>query len=94
VHLIVDNYTTDKHAAIKRWRTLPKRWHVHYTPTYASWLNQVEIWFNLITQRAIRRGTFSSVKELIAKIEEYVKTNSSLAIDGSIIHWGHPTHNT
>jgi len=73
VHLIVDNYATHKHAAVKRWLALHKRWHVHYTPTYASWLNQVEIWFNLITQRAIRRGTFSSVKELIAKIEEYVK---------------------
>jgi putative transposase len=73
VHLIVDNYATHKHAAIKRWLALHKRWHVHYTPTYASWLNQVEIWFNLITQRAIRRGTFSSVKELIVKIEEYVK---------------------
>jgi putative transposase len=49
------------------------RFHVHYTPTSASWLNQVEIWFNLITQRAIRRGTFTSVKELITKIERYVQ---------------------
>jgi putative transposase len=73
VHLIVDNYATHKHAAIKRWLAVHKRWTVHFTPTYASWLNQVEIWFNLITQRAIRRGTFSSVKELIAKIDEYVK---------------------
>jgi hypothetical protein len=45
---------------------------VHYTPTYASWLNQVERWFGIITQRAIRRGSFSSVKELIAKIEQFV----------------------
>jgi putative transposase len=45
---------------------------VHYTPTYASWLNQVERWFGLITQRAIRRGSFSSVKELISKIEQFV----------------------
>ena len=73
VHLIVDNYATHKHASIKRWLALHKRWHVHFTPTYSSWLNQVEIWFNLITQRAIRRGTFRSVKELIAKIETYVK---------------------
>lgn len=73
VHLIIDNYATHKHDAIKRWLALHKRWHIHFTPTYASWLNQVEIWFNLITQRAIRRGTFSSVKELIAKIELYVK---------------------
>lgn len=73
VHLIIDNYATHKHAAVKRWLALHQRWHTHYTPTYASWLNQVEIWFNLITQRAIRRGTFSSVKELITKIDDYVK---------------------
>jgi putative transposase len=48
------------------------RFHVHYTPTYASWLNQVERWFGIITQRAIRRGSFSSVKELIAKIGQFV----------------------
>ena len=52
---------------------LPPRFHVHYTPTYASWINQVEIWFNIITQRAIRRGTFKSVRDLIAKIEAFVK---------------------
>lgn len=72
IHMIVDNYATHKHAATKRWLALHPRWHVHYTPTYASWLNQVEIWFNLITQRAIRRGTFSCVKELVSKIDDYV----------------------
>jgi putative transposase len=48
--------------------------HVHHTPTYASWLNQVERWFGIITQRTIRRGSFSSVKELIARIEQFVTT--------------------
>ncbi len=72
IHLVVDNYSTHKHPKIKRWLALHPRYQVHYTPTYASWLNQVEIWFNLITQRAIRRGTFKSVKELIAKIEQFV----------------------
>ena len=48
--------------------------HVHYNPTCASWLNQVERWFGIITQRAIRRGSFSSVKELIAKTEQFVAT--------------------
>lgn len=72
IHMIVDNYATHKHAATKRWLALHPRWYVHYTPTYASWLNQVEIWFNLITQRAIRRGTFSSVKALVKRIDEYV----------------------
>jgi len=72
IHLVVDNYATHKHPKIKRWLALHPRYQVHYTPTYASWLNQIEIWFNLITQRAIRRGTFKSVKELIAKIESFV----------------------
>jgi putative transposase len=48
------------------------RFHVHYAPTYASWLNQIEIWFNIITQRAIRPGTFSSVRDLVAKIDYFV----------------------
>jgi len=74
LHLIVDNYSTHKHAKVKRWLALHPRYHVHYTPTYASWLNQVEIWFNLITQRAIRRGTFRSVKELVNKIDLFVQT--------------------
>lgn len=73
IHLVVDNYTTHKHASVKRWLAMHPRYHVHYTPTYASWLNQVEVWFNRITQKAIRRGTFSSVKELVAMIQRYVQ---------------------
>ena len=57
---------------MKAWRAQRPRFHVHYTPTYASWLNQVERWFGLLTQKAIRRGSFSSVKELISKIELFV----------------------
>ena len=49
---------------------------ITFTPSYASWLNQVEIWFNRITQQAIRRGTFGSVKELVAKIDQYVKNSN------------------
>lgn len=68
VHLIVDNYCTHKHAKVRTLLAQRERFHVHYTPTYGSWLNQVEHWFELISKRAIRRGSFSSVKELIAKI--------------------------
>jgi len=73
IHLVVDNYATHKHAKVKRWLGARPRYHVHYTPTYSSWLNQVEIWFNIITQKAIRRGTFRSVKDLIGNIERFVK---------------------
>jgi len=76
VHLIVDNYATHKHPRVKRWFAARPRFHVHFTPTYASWLNQVEIWFNRITQQAIRRGTFRSVKELIEKIDQYVRNSN------------------
>jgi putative transposase len=79
VHIIVDNYATHKHPRVKRWLAARPRFHVHFTPTYASWLNQVEIWFNRITQQAIRRGTFRSVKELVAKIERYVQASNNHA---------------
>ena len=72
IHLIIDNYATHKHAKVRRWLAARPRYHVHYTPTYSSWLNQVEIWFGIITQRAIRRGVFRSVRQLIQKIEEFV----------------------
>ena len=65
VHLIADNYGTHKHPRVKAWLARHPRFHVHYTPTYASWLNQVERWFALITQQAIRRGSFKSVRELV-----------------------------
>jgi len=72
VHIIADNYATHKHPKVKRWVLQHPRFHMHHTPTYSSWLNQVEIWFNIITQRAIRRGTFSSVKNLVDKVDAYV----------------------
>jgi len=71
VHLVIDNYCTHKHAQVRRWLAARPRFHVHYTPTYSSWLNQVEIWFNIITQRAIRRGTFRSVPDLVSKIDRF-----------------------
>lgn len=72
VHMIVDNYGTHKHARVKAWLARHPRFHLHYTPTYSSWLNQVERWFGLITQRAIRRGSFTSVTDLRRQIERFV----------------------
>ena len=73
VQLIVDNYSSHKHAKVRTWLPAKPRFHLHFMPTYSSWLNQVERWFGLITQQAIRRGSFKSVKKLIAKNS----TNSS-----------------
>ncbi len=72
VHLIADNYATHKHPRVKAWLARHPRYHIHYTPTYSSWLNQVERWFALITQQAIRRGSFRSVRQLVQKIDQYV----------------------
>jgi putative transposase len=73
VHLIVGNYSTHKHAKVRLWLAERPRFHVHYTPTYSSWLNQVERWFGLIPQQAIRRGSFKSFKDLIAKINRFTE---------------------
>jgi transposase len=66
IHLILDNYSTHKSAEVQRWLKPKKRsrFHFHFTPTSSSWLNQVERWFGLITDKMIRRGTFHSVQEL------------------------------
>ena len=72
VHLIADNYATHKHPKVRAWLARRPRYHIHYTPTYASWLNQVERWFGIITQTAIRRGSFSNVSELVNKIDLFV----------------------
>jgi len=73
IHLILDNYSTHKHPKVKQWLAKRPRYHVHYTPTYSSWLNQVEIWFGIITRQAIRRGSHRKVKELIQHIETFVE---------------------
>ena len=73
IHLICDNYGTHKHAKVRAWVARRPRFHLHHTPTYSSWLNQVERWFALITQQAIRRGSFESVADLKRKINEFVE---------------------
>ncbi len=72
VHLIVDNYGTHKTALIRRWLLRHPRFQVHYTPTYSSWINQVERWFALLTERQIRRGTHRSTRELEDAIRLYI----------------------
>lgn len=72
IHCIVDNYSTHKHPRVKAWLAARPRWHMHFIPTYSSWLNQVERFFGLITDKAIRRGSFGSVKQLIKRIDHFV----------------------
>src|SRR5579872_283424 len=73
IHLILDNYGTHKHPEVKKWLAARPRYHVHFTPTSSSWLNQIERWFAEITRKRIRRGTFRSIRELIKAINDYVR---------------------
>src|SRR6266496_1892032 len=72
LHVVVDNYATHKHPNVQAWLARNPRITMHFTPTSGSWLNMVEIFFGIITRQAIRRGTFTSVKDLIAAIETYI----------------------
>jgi transposase len=75
-HLVMDNHGTHKTPTVKRWLARNPRFHVHFTPTSASWLNQVERWFTLLTERQIRRSTHRSTIELERAIREYLILNN------------------
>lgn len=77
VHLICDNYATHKHENVRAWLDKHPRFHLHFTPTSSSWLNLVERWFRELTDKALRRGVFHSVPDLIAKIEEYLAAHNN-----------------
>lgn len=72
LHLVMDNYATHKTPDVKDWLAKHPRFHVHFTPTSGSWLNLVEVWFGIIDRQAIRRGVFTSVKDLNAKIRQFI----------------------
>jgi len=72
LHLVMDNYAAHKHANVKAWLADNPRFVVHFTPTHASWMNLVEIWFGIVERQAIRRGVFKSVKDLNAKIRAFI----------------------
>ena len=74
LHVVLDNYGTHKHAEVRRWLARPENQRItlHFTPTGCSWLNMVEVFFGIITRQAIRRGTFTSVTELTARIGQFI----------------------
>jgi len=76
LHLIVDNYGTHKHPCVKSWLKRHPRFHLHFTPTSSSWLNLIERWFRELSQKRLRRGSFSSLPALIAAIEEYLSNHN------------------
>jgi transposase len=76
LHLIVDNYATHKHPKVLKWLGRHPRFHIHFTPTSASWLNMVERFFRDLTGKRLKRGVFTSVEKLIAAIEQYIQTTN------------------
>jgi len=76
VHLIIDNYSTHKTAIIRKWFAKRPHFHVHFTPTYGSWINLVERWFAELTNKRIRRGVFRSVKDLESAIREFIDVHN------------------
>src|SRR5262249_59786420 len=74
LHIVCDTYAAHKHPQVRGWLAKPanKRITLHFTPTGCSWLNMVEIFFGIITRQAIRRGSYRSVKDLTAKIGEFI----------------------
>ena len=77
LHLILDNYATHKQPKVRAWLEKHPRFTLHFTPTSASWLNLVERWFRELTEKRVRRGSFESVPELIAAIEEYLAASNA-----------------
>lgn len=73
VHVICDNYSAHKHGKVKAWEKRNRRFHFHFTPTGASWLNMVERFFRDLTENRLKHGVFKSKGELIAAIEEYIQ---------------------
>jgi transposase len=76
LHIIADNYATHKHATVKAWLAKHPRFHMHFTPTSASWLNLIERWFAEITNKRIRRGAFTSTEELKTAIMDYIESHN------------------
>ncbi len=72
LHLVMDNYAAHKHKNVREWLAANPRFTVHFTPTHASWMNLVEVWFGLVERQAIRRGVFKSVKDLNTKIRAFI----------------------
>ena len=77
VHLVMDNYATHKTAPVRDWLAKRPRWHVHFTPTGASWINQVERFFALITDKQIRRGVHRSTQALENDIRAFIDAHNA-----------------
>lgn len=74
LHIIADNLSVHKHKSVKQWVAKNKLVELHYTPTYSSWLNQVEIWFNILSKDVLKGAVWHSKQQLVDQLMEYIKT--------------------
>jgi DDE superfamily endonuclease len=72
LHVVLENSSTPSTPEVERWPGRPRRVHLHFAPTSASWMNLVEIWFSILTTAQVRRGVYHDVPELISAIEDYI----------------------
>ncbi|HLR32320.1 MAG TPA: IS630 family transposase [Fodinibius sp.] len=73
IHLIMDNLSTHKNKKVKKWLAKKRKFHVHFTPTYASWLNQIEIWFSIMSRKILKDGVWHSRQQLVDQLMDYIK---------------------
>jgi transposase len=74
IHIICDNFSAHRHHKVKEWAESQKNIFIHFTPTHASWLNQIEIWFSIMSRSVLKQGIFRSMRELIEKISRFIET--------------------
>ncbi len=79
IHIIVDNLALHKHPNVKQWLADHPRVHMHFTPTHASWLNQIELWFSSLQRQKLKRAVFTSIENLIDQVFQYIKEYNSSA---------------
>lgn len=90
IHIICDNYSAHKHKNVKEWIENQENVQIHFTPTHASWLNQIEIWFSIMSRKVLKQGIFKSVKELIQKIEQFIEGYNETAEPFAWTYTGQP----
>jgi transposase len=90
IHIICDNYSAHKHKKVKEWVEAHNNIFIHFTPTHASWLNQIEIWFSIMSRKVLKQGIFNSVKDLIQKIEQFIKNYNDSAKPFAWTYTGQP----
>ncbi len=90
LHLIVDNLSVHKHTKVQSWLDEHRRIRFHFTPTHASWLNQIELWFSILGRQLLNRGIFNSTDELVAKIMQYIESYNKTATPFAWTYTGDP----